>query len=117
MAPARRDPARSARPFRLRDVLKQVTVQDLAVAPDGSAIIYGRKVIEGGTYRKALWRTTFRVAVPNASLAADMNATRPGFAPDGSALLFLSERSGRSQPWVSRSPAVNPACWWTSPVM
>jgi acylaminoacyl-peptidase len=75
-------------------------VQDVAVAPDGSAVVYGSRVIVDGRYRKALWRTTFRGGKPERLTAPDASATRPRFSPDGSVLLFLSDRSGRSQPWV-----------------
>ena len=86
--------------FRPRDLLKQVMIQGLAVAPDGSSIVYVRRTIESGKYRKSLWRTTFRGGRPERLTGPDANAARPRFSPDGSALLFLSDRSGRSQPWV-----------------
>ena len=115
MAPARRDPARSARPFRPRDILKQVTVQDLAVAPDGSSIVYGRKVIEAGTYRKALWRTTFRGG--RAERITPPTRTPPGRASPRTARRCCSSRTGRAgpSPGCSRSPAASPACSWTFP--
>ena len=75
-------------------------IQDLTVAPDGSSVVYGRRTIENGKYRKTLWRTTFRGGRPDRLTAADGMDARPRFSPDGASLLFLSDRSGRSQPWV-----------------
>jgi acylaminoacyl-peptidase len=100
MATTRRGAPRSTKPFRPRDLLKQVMIQDLAVAPDGSSVVYGRRIIEGNAYRKSLWRTTFRGGRPDRLTSADGVDTRPRFSPDGSSLLFLSDRSGRSQPWL-----------------
>jgi dipeptidyl aminopeptidase/acylaminoacyl peptidase len=90
----------TGRPFRPADLLKQVMIQGLAVAPDGSAIVYSRRTIENGKYRRRLWLTTFRAARPEPLTTADANDSRPRFSPDGRALLFLSDRSGRPQPWV-----------------
>ncbi len=100
MTPARRDPARSERPFRPRDIRTQVMMQEVAVAPDGSSVVYSRRDIVDGAYRKSLWRTTFKGGRPERITAPGAGASRPRFAPDGSSLLFLSDRSGRSQPWV-----------------
>ena len=75
-------------------------IQDLAVAPDASSVVYGRRTIEDGKYRKTLWRTTFRGGRPDRLTSAAGIDARPRFSPDGSSLLFLSDRSGRSQPWV-----------------
>jgi dipeptidyl aminopeptidase/acylaminoacyl peptidase len=81
-------------------VLKQVMVQEVAVAPDGSSIVYSRRDIVDGAYRKSLWRTTFKGGRPERITAPGSSASRPRFAPDGASLLYLSDRSGRSQPWV-----------------
>lgn len=75
-------------------------IQDLAVAPDASAIVYTRRTIEGGKYRRRIWRTTFRGGRPEPVTTADATDSRPRFSPDGRTLLFISDRSGRPQPWV-----------------
>ena len=76
-------------------------MQDLAVAPDGSSVVYGRR---DHRRRRAIaspcGAPRSRAGRPERITAPDASATRPRFAPDGSALLFLSDRSGRSQPWV-----------------
>ena len=84
MPATRRGTARPQRPFRPGDLLKQVMIQDLAVAPDGGAIVYTRLTIEDGKYRKRLWRTTFRGGRPEPLTATDALDWRPRFSPDGS---------------------------------
>ena len=86
--------------FRPADLLNQAMIQDLTVAPDGSAVVYSRRVIEDGQYRARLWRVGFAGGSPEPLTVADANDGRPRYSPDGLALLFLSDRSGRSQPWV-----------------
>ena len=49
----------AAEKFEGKDVLKQVVIGALAVAPDGSSIVYMRRTVEDGKYARRLWRTTF----------------------------------------------------------
>ena len=86
--------------FRPADLLNQAMIQELTVAPDGSAVVYARRVIEDGKYRKRLWRVGFDGGAPEPLTTADANDGWPRFSPDGRALLFLSDRGGRTQPWV-----------------
>ena len=88
------------RPFRPKDLLSQVVIQGLAVAPDGSSIVYARRTVEGNKYSRSLWRTTFKGGKPEQITTAKGNDTRPRFSPDGSQLLFISDRSGKPQAWV-----------------
>ena len=48
----------AAEKFEGKDVLKQVVIGALAVAPDGSSIVYMRRTVEDGKYARRLWRTT-----------------------------------------------------------
>lgn len=87
------------RRFAPKDVLRETFLTQLAVAPDGSSVVYGRRTIEGGEYRTRLWR------VPTSGGRAEQITTgdgdlRPRFSPDGKTLVFLSVRSGKSQPWL-----------------
>src|SRR5712691_10258276 len=88
------------RPFRPKDLLSQVVIQGLAVAPDGSSIVYARRTADGNKYARRLWRTTFKGGKPEQMTIAKGNDTRPRFSPDGSQLLFISDRSGKPQAWV-----------------
>ncbi|MDP9356500.1 MAG: hypothetical protein M3R02_14680 [Chloroflexota bacterium] len=86
--------------LRPADLLTQAMIQELTVTPDGSAVVYSRRVIEDGKYRKRLWRVGFDGGAPDPLTTADANDGQPRVSPDGRALLFLSDRSGRTQPWV-----------------
>ncbi len=88
-----------ARRFTGRDVLRETRISQLAVAPDGSAAVYARRTIEGGEYRTRLWRVPLARGRAEQITTGDLDV-RPRFSPDGSTLLFLSRRSGASQPWL-----------------
>ena len=88
------------RPFRPADVRRQVQVQQAALSPDGEWAAYSRRTIEDGTYRTRLWRVPLARGRPEQLTFADANDGAPAFSPDGTELLFLSDRSERSQPWM-----------------
>jgi len=86
--------------FQPKDLLKQVMIQHLALAPDGSSIVYSRRTIEDNRYRSRLWRVGYRGGRAEKLTTAAASDSRPRFSPDGRRLLFLSDRSGSTQPWV-----------------
>jgi dipeptidyl aminopeptidase/acylaminoacyl peptidase len=88
------------RQFRPKDLLSQVVIQGLAVAPDGSAVIYVRRTVEDNKYVRRLWRVSFKGGRPEQLTTGKSNDTRPRFSPDGASLLFISDRSGKPQVWV-----------------
>jgi dipeptidyl aminopeptidase/acylaminoacyl peptidase len=88
-----------AQRFTGKNVLRETLVTQLAVAPDGSSAVYARRTIEGGRYRTRLWRVPMTRGRAEQITSGERD-TRPRFSPDGQALLFLSTRSGQSQPWV-----------------
>src|SRR5680860_339155 len=45
--------------FQPQDLLKQVMIQHLALAPDASSIVYSRRTIENNRYRSRLWRVGY----------------------------------------------------------
>ncbi len=89
----------SPRPFRGQDLLQQVVISSLDVAPDGSSVVYVRRTVEDGKYARRLWRVSFRGGAPDQLTAARASDARPRHSPDGKNLVFISDRSGRAQVW------------------
>ncbi len=87
------------RRFEARDLLRQVLLSHPAVAPDGSQVAYTRRTVEGGEYRYQIWVVPWRGGRPRRLTGGPVDLA-PRFSPDGGRLLFLSNRSGRTQPWV-----------------
>jgi dipeptidyl aminopeptidase/acylaminoacyl peptidase len=88
------------RQFRPKDLLSQVVIQGLAVAPDGAAVIYVRRTMEDNKYVRRLWRVSFKGGRPEQLTTGKSTDTRPRVSPDGASLLFVSDRSGKPQVWV-----------------
>ena len=86
--------------FQPTDVLKQVVISTLAVAPDGESLVYVRRTVENGKYARRLWRTTFDGGRPEQLTSSFASDTRPRFSPDGRSLLFISDRTGKPQAWA-----------------
>jgi len=74
-------------------------MQELAVSPDGESVVYARRTVEDGEYRKRLWRVPWRGGRPEQLTRGELDAG-PRFSPDGSTILFLSRRSGKVRPWL-----------------
>ena len=87
------------RRFSPKDVLRETFLTQVAVAPDGSSVVYGRRTIEDGAYKTRLWRVPMSGGRAEQITTGDSD-TRPRFSPDGKTLVFLSGRSGKSQPWL-----------------
>jgi acylaminoacyl-peptidase len=92
--------AAEQRKFEPKDVLNQVLISTLAVAPDASSIVYVQRTVEDGKYARRLWRTTFEGGRPEQLTSAKASDTRPRFSPGGGELLFISDRTGKPQAWV-----------------
>jgi dipeptidyl aminopeptidase/acylaminoacyl peptidase len=87
------------RPFQASDLLRQVLLSHPTMSPDGERVVYTRRTIEGGDYRFRIWSARWRGGRPQRLTGGEVDL-RPRFSPDGDRLLFLSNRSGRTQPWV-----------------
>jgi dipeptidyl aminopeptidase/acylaminoacyl peptidase len=87
------------RRFSPKDVLRETFLTQVAVAPDGSSVVYGRRTIEDGAYKTRLWRVPIEGGRAEQITTGDADA-RPRFSPDGKTLVFISGRSGKAQPWL-----------------
>src|SRR5262249_19385051 len=85
--------------FEARALLRQVLLTTPAASPDGSQVAYVRRTVEGGLYRHRIWLVPWRGGRAR-PLTGGPNDTQPRWSPEGERLLFLSDRSGRTQPWV-----------------
>jgi dipeptidyl aminopeptidase/acylaminoacyl peptidase len=88
------------KPFQPKEIFKQAVISTLAVAPDASSIVYVKRTVDDGKYVRRLWRTSFKGGRADQLTSANANDGRPRFSPDGKALLFISDRSGKPQVWV-----------------
>src|SRR5437773_215636 len=88
------------RPFRGSDLGRQVRITGFDLSPDGSHAVYARQTIEHDRYRSRLWRIAIRGGRPERLTNPDGQDSRPRISPDGGQLAFLSDRSGKTQPWV-----------------
>lgn len=86
--------------FQPKDILSQVVIAAVAVAPDASSIVYVKRTVEDGKYARRLWRTTFEGTEPEQLTSAKSNDGRPRFSPDGKRLAFISDRAGKPQAWL-----------------
>jgi Tol biopolymer transport system component len=91
---------REATAFQPEDVLRQAQIQDAALSPDGSTVVYSRRVIAENAYRTHLWIVPWSGGDARQLTHAAVNDTRPVFSPDGRSLAFISDRGGRGQPWI-----------------
>jgi dipeptidyl aminopeptidase/acylaminoacyl peptidase len=87
------------RRFSPKDVLRETFLTHLAVAPDGSSAVYGRRTIEDGAYKTRLWRVPMSGGQAE-QITSGESDFRPRFSPDGTTLAFISSRSGKAQPWL-----------------
>jgi dipeptidyl aminopeptidase/acylaminoacyl peptidase len=96
----RSDSGRQSTAFQPEDVLRQAQIQDAALSPDGSVLVYSRRVIADNAYRTHLWIVPWSGGDARQLTHAAVNDTRPVFSPDGRLLAFISDRGGRDQPWI-----------------
>ncbi|MGH2548988.1 MAG: prolyl oligopeptidase family serine peptidase, partial [Thermomicrobiales bacterium] len=81
-------------------VLKQAMIQDLTISPDGTTVVFSRRVIASNQYQSALWAAPFDGGIPVQLTSDGFNDRHPRFSPDGSSLFFTSDRSGKTRLWI-----------------
>jgi Tol biopolymer transport system component len=76
------------RPVGPADIRRQVLIQGLEVAPDGSFAVYGRRSVEDGKYVAQLWRVGFEYGTRPEQLTNGPSDAAPRISPDGRSLLL-----------------------------
>lgn len=91
-----------ARPFDVDDLVRLARVSDPQVSPDGRLVAYTLREtdLEGDRGVNGVWLATGDGSAGPVRLTTRFfNASAPRWAPDGSAIYFLSDRSGAMQVW------------------
>ncbi len=83
-------------------VSKQQALTGFDVSPDGETIVFARREVRDGAYVAHLWRVPTAGGRPERLTSAKAVDGAPRISPDGSSVLFVSDREGAktSQPWV-----------------
>src|SRR4029453_16637580 len=88
------------KPFRGSDLRKQVRITGFDLTPDGRHAVYARQTIERDRYRSRLWRVPTTGGRPEQLTNADASDSRPRVSPEGTRLVFLSDRTEKTQAWI-----------------
>ena len=83
-------------------VSKQQALTGFDVSPDGETIVFARREVRDGTYVAHLWRVPSVGGRPERLTSTKAVDGAPRISPDGSSVLFVSDRDGakKSQAWV-----------------
>jgi dipeptidyl aminopeptidase/acylaminoacyl peptidase len=92
------------RPMTLDDMFRFQRVADPVISPDGTQVVYAVTTISDVATNKTasnLWLAPADGRTPPRQLTTtDKKDRRPRWSPDGSKILFESNRSGESQLWM-----------------
>ena len=93
--------AAEKQPFAVADLYRLVGVDEPAIAPDGSAIVYKLTHSDLPAMKRTanLWRIAPDGSGARALTTADASDASPAFSADGRTLAFISTRSGEPQVW------------------
>jgi dipeptidyl aminopeptidase/acylaminoacyl peptidase len=81
-------------------VSRQQALTGFDLSPDGTTIVFARREVRDGKYVAHLWRVPTAGGRPERLTSTASVDAAPRISPDGSQVLFMSDRSGKTQPWV-----------------
>jgi dipeptidyl aminopeptidase/acylaminoacyl peptidase len=91
-------------------VLDQAQIQDVTLSPDGTTIVYSRRVVGKNRYCTHLWLTDWAGVSARQLTFAAANDVEPVISPDGATTAFVSNRSGKNQVWLLPLQGGEPRC-------
>ncbi|HLW47602.1 MAG TPA: S9 family peptidase [bacterium] len=91
-----------ARPMTIDDLTAIPVLNDPQLSPDGTQVAFTvtRPDRDANTYRIQLWLVPAAGGEPRQLTTAQAKDTAPRWSPDGTRLVFLSDRGGDKQVWV-----------------
>nr|AYM54582.1 hypothetical protein [Nannocystis exedens] len=92
----------SSRPFTPEDIRDYKEVTDVQISPDGRALAYALKTIDGESYKSQLWLASLDddAGAPRPLTSGEHRDTTPRWSHDGSRIAFQSSRSEGIQLFV-----------------
>ena len=92
----------SARRMTIEDLLAIPVLNHPQLSPDGEQVVFtvARADREANTYRINLWLVSASGGEPRQLTTAAAKETGPRWSPDGTRLVFVSDRNGEKQLWV-----------------
>ncbi|MGQ0548406.1 MAG: S9 family peptidase [Armatimonadota bacterium] len=109
----------SGRRIAVEDLLSLRWIADVAMSPDGRTVAYAQETVvertdarDGPThiYQSHIWVVDLAGATPRQFTTGDQRDRRPGWSPDGSRMLFTSDRGAAGAPGDKK-----PAHLWMIP--
>lgn len=91
------------RGVKAEDLFELAFVSDPQLSPDGSKVVYVQRTInEEKEYESSLYVTDLAAGSTVRLTAQSAKDTSPRWSPDGKSVVFVSDRSGKSQLWFIR---------------
>jgi dipeptidyl aminopeptidase/acylaminoacyl peptidase len=93
----------ASRPIVVEDLFRLPRISEPRISPDGKQVVYAQATVDLAANKTVsnIWIVPSDGSSPPKKLTAtDKKDSRPRWSPDGSKVLFESNRSGTSQLWV-----------------
>src|SRR5581483_10966733 len=104
-------PAQARRAMTINDLITAVRVGDLQLSPDGKRVLYTRTMTAADTGKRNsdIWVVPADGSTPpRAFITGEKSESTARFTPDGKRIVFISNRDGTPQVYVSDAEGRNP---------